>query len=248
MTRDMRLREIAGNRLMMQRNYEPKLRKLVHIRSAKFGFSEDERKVALRSIDALVWKLTAAGIHLERLWENRETFDIQQLMARLLEKEPDPRRFTDPEIAFLTAEFEAFLFQSRAFIAVAQVHTLDACRVNFGGMLTNEKYKKKVWNSPPETKEQLVKAYTYFTENVFGTGNWGTLLKSLRDRIAHFDRVKPSVSVEENGAETIGVAGRTFEQLAQEFENGIYDLMVNVIAPIWGCKWEAGSYHIGMWE
>lgn len=243
-----RLREIAEYRLMLQRNYEPKLRKLVFIRSAEFGFSEDERKIALRSIDALMWKLTAAGIHLERLWENRETFDSQQLVARLSKRKPDPRRFTDPEITFLTTEFEAFLFQSRAFITVAQVHTLDACRLNFGGMLTNSKYKKIVGDAPPETKERLVKSYTYFTEHVFGKDNWGALLKSLRDRIAHFDRVRPTVSVDENEAEVINVTGLTLEQLAQEFETGIYDLMVNVIAPVWICKWESGPYHLGMWE
>lgn len=243
-----RLIEIAEHRLKLQRSYEPKLRKLVLIRSAKLGFSEHEQEIALRSIDALVWKLTAAGIHLERLWENRETFDFQQLMARISKDEPDPRRFTDPEIAFLTAEFESFLFQARAFVTVAQVHTLDACRVSFGGRLTNKEYKKEVLNAPPETEERLVNAYTYFTEHVFGPGKWGTLLKNLRDRVAHFDRVRPSVSALENGAEEISVAGLTLEQLAQEFENGIYDLMVNVIAPIWGCEWEAGPYHPGMWE
>lgn len=73
---------LTGRRLNLQRNYEPKLRKLVEIRSKQLGFNEIEGNNALRSIDALMWKLTASGIHLERLWEHRESSIMQKLFKK----------------------------------------------------------------------------------------------------------------------------------------------------------------------
>lgn len=239
--------DLAGKRLKFQRNYEPKLRALVETRSSQLGFTESEREKALKSMDALVWKLTAAGIHLERLWENREVFDRQQLISRILTDHSNHRRFTDEEVAFLTAEFEAFLFQARALISVAQVHTLDACRVQFGGQLTNEKYTRKVHSAPEQVKPRLTKAHKYFTEKIFGSGKWGSLLKSLRDRIAHFDRIRPSQINLYDGSEDLTVTGLSLERLAQDFENGVYDLLVEVIAPIWERKWVPGAYYQNMW-
>lgn len=239
--------DLAGQRLSWQRNYEPKLRALVETRSSQLGFTSREREVALRSIDALVWKLTAAGVHLERLWENREAFALHQLISQVLTGNSSSRRFTDKEVAFLTAEFEAYLFQARAFINVAQIHTLDACRVRFGGQLTNEKYAKAISSAPEEVKDRLVKALNYFTCEVFGRGKWGSLLKSLRDRVAHFDRIRPSRITLTEGAEDLTVTGLSLDWLAQSFENGVYDLLVNVIAPMWEREWVPGAYHPEMW-
>jgi hypothetical protein len=242
-----KLMEITGTRLKFQRNYEPKIRNLVETRTRQLEFSESERNAALKSIDALMWKLTAAGIHLERLWEYRESEAMKRLLENAGKYNFEPKRFTDREIAYLAAEFEAYLIQARAFINVAQIHTLDACRVEFGGRLTNAKYEKAVKNARLEVSDRLGGAYEYFTDEVFGNGKWGTLLKSLRDRVVHFDRIRPSVS---NNAESeqLCVAGLTLERLAQDFENGHYDLFVEVIAPIWERKWIAGANISGMWD
>ncbi len=241
-------KELVGRRLSLQRNYEPKLRGLVETRTRQLGFNEVERVAALRSIDALSWKLTAAGIHLERLWESRETFDMQQLISKTYSGEPDPRRFTSKEIAFLTAKLEAYVIQARALMTVAQVHTLNACRQSFGGQLTNKKYEKVVRSAPDEVKPRLTKARDYFVQTVFGPDSWGTLLKSLRDRVIHFDSVRPTRIHNEEGSEELTVSGLSLERLAQDFENGTYELLVNVVAPIWERDWQAGAYHPGMWE
>lgn len=243
-----RLVDVAGQRLRWQRNYEPKLRALVETRSKQMGFEESERLYALRSIDALMWKQTAAGIHLERLWENRESFDFQRLVASTIGEAPDPRRYTSKETAFLTAELEAYLIQAVAFINVGKVHTLDACRVKFGGMLTNTKYDDIVRRCQSDSTERLVRARDYFSQNVFGPNKWGQLLRDLRDRVVHFDRIRASESVSGEGSEELRVRGLRLEQLAQEFETGTYDILVNVVAPIWERKWQPGPYSSRMWE
>lgn len=242
-----KLTKIAETRLKFQRNYEPKLRSLVETRTKQLGFANGERKAALKSIDALAWKLTAAGIHMERLWEYRKSATLERLLESANQYNFEPKRFTDAEVAYLTIEFEAYLVQARAFINVAQIHTLDACRIQFGGQLTNEKYEKAVQHAPLEVSDRLVSAYNFFENEVFGDGKWGFLLKSLRDRVVHFDRIRPSVS-ENVGTEQLTVTGLTLERLAQDFENGHYDLFLNVIAPIWGRKWIAGANTPGMWE
>ena len=242
-----KLIEITGTRLKLQRNYEPKLRSLVETRTKQLDFTDSERKAALKSIDALIWKLTAAGIHLERLWEYRESVAMKRLLENANQYDFEPKRFTDKKVADLTVEFEAYLVQARAFISVAQIHTLDACRIKFGGQLTNENYKKAVGTAPPEVSDRLVCAYDFFKNEVFGNGKWGTLLRSLRDRVIHFDRIRPSVSKNAD-TEQLSVAGLTLERLAQDFENGHYDLFLDVIAPIWERKWIAGANISGMWE
>ena len=242
-----KLIDIAGTRLKFQRNYEPKLRGLVETRTRQLGFNDRECDAALKSIDALMWKLTAAGIHLERLWECKESVAMKHLLENAVHYNFEPKRFTDKEVAYLTAEFEAYLMQARAFISVAQIHTLDACRIPFGGILTNDKFDKAVRNAPVDVSGRLVSAYDYFTNEVFGCNKWGTLLRSLRDRVTHFDRIRPSVSII-NDAEQLDVAGLSLERLAQDFENGHYDLLVDVIAPIWEREWNPGAYIPGMWE
>lgn len=244
----LNLKDIVKRRLRFQKNYEPKLRALVETRTQQLGFSQLERIRAIRSIDAVSWKLTAAGIHLERLWENKESFDLQQLISQAYGGEPDPRRFTNEEIAYLTVEFEAYVIQARALITVAQIHTLDACRQSFGGQLTNEKYERAVKVAPDDVKDRLVRAHNYFVKNVFGPDKWGTLLRSLRDRVLHFDRVRPTRLNNEDGSEELTVVGLSLERLAQDFENGTYELLVDVVAPMWGRVWEAGAYRPGMWE
>lgn len=242
-----KLKDITGTRLRFQRNYEPKLRELVETRTKQLGFKNGEREFALKSMDALVWKLTAAGIHLERLWEYNETAAMELLLENAVQNRFEPKRYTDKEIAYLTVEFEAYLMQARAFISIAQIHTLDACRVPFRGILTNEKYNNAVRKAPTDVSIKLTQAYDYFAGEVFGDGKWGSLLRSLRDRVAHFDRIRPSVSTNQY-TEEFNVAGLTLERLAQDFENGHYYLLVNVIAPIWEREWKPGAYVPGMWE
>jgi hypothetical protein len=119
--------------------------------------------------------------------------------------------------------------------------------VPFGGQLTNEKYEKAVRKAPKDVSVRLTRAHNYFTQNVFGRGKWGSLLKSLRDRVAHFDRVRPAKTTLGEGSEDLTVTGLSLERLAQDFENGTYDLLVNVIAPIWERDWQPGPYRPGMW-
>ena len=185
---------------------------------------------------------------MERLWENRESLAMNQLVSNVLGNEPEPMRFTDKEVAFLTAEFEAYVIQARALITIAQIHTLDACRVPFGGQLTNEKYEKVVKKAPMAVVDRLTQAYNYFTQDVFGPDKWGTILKSLRDRVIHFDMIRPTKTSSNEGSDELAVVGLSLARLAQDFENGTYDLLVNVIAPIWERAWEPGPYKPGMWE
>ena len=109
----MNLEDLTGYRLNLQKNYEPKLRRLVEIRTSQFGFSDSDRDLALKSIDSLVWKLTAAGIHLERLWEKRESFDMQQLISKIISGIPEPKRFTEKEVAFLSVVAIEILCKSK---------------------------------------------------------------------------------------------------------------------------------------
>jgi hypothetical protein len=173
---------------------------------------------------------------------------MKQLISTILSDEPEPKRFIDSEIAFLTAEFEAFVIQARSLITVAQIHTLDACRVPFGGHLTNAKYEKVVKKAPEDVSHRLIRAQNYFAQNVFGHNKWGSLLKSLRDKVVHFDRIRPSITSSDEESEELTVVGLSLERLAQDFENGTYDLIVSVIAPIWDRDWKPGPYKPGMWE
>ncbi|MGD2166068.1 MAG: hypothetical protein PVH50_11145 [Anaerolineae bacterium] len=242
-----RVLDLAQACLEWQRNYEPKLRALVETRTEQLGFDDFERHNAFRSIDALAWKMTAAGVHLERLWEHRESSSVARLIETFLTNESDPRRFTEVKTTLLAAEFEAFVVQARAFITVAQVHTLDACRVKFGGQLTRKKYRRLVRGAEEDVRERLRKAHNYFERAVFGRDNWGALVKSLRDRALHFDRIRPSRSVSSDEPGRLTLTGLTLERLAQDFENGTYNLLVRVIAPVWEREWEPGPYQPRMW-
>ncbi|MFO7448133.1 MAG: hypothetical protein R6W90_17370 [Ignavibacteriaceae bacterium] len=240
-----KLKKTVERRLYLQNNYAPKLRSLVETRTDQLNFSVDQRNAAEKSMDALIWKLTAAGIHLERLWQFKESEMIKRLFETVNENRIDPRCFTDNEVAYLTLEFEAFLIQARSFISIAQIHTLHACGIPYNKLLTNEKYGKII-QKKPYPPDKLVNAKLYFDKNVFNENRWGFLLKSLRDRVIHYDRIRPT-KFNIDDIEELSVRGLSLEKLAQEFENGYNSLLVDVITPIWDRKWIPGPFRKDMW-
>lgn len=158
----------------------------------------------------------------------------------------------EAEVLTACAELEAFLFQSRALLDVVMGHVVDAFGLARHGRMRKNMFSALMKKVSAEQKDRAQAAECYLERKVFDDGQWGDLVRSMRDRVAHHDRVRPGF----DSAETAGtceldwptIRGKTFERAAQEFENHSFEIFTDMICPLWERAWIAGPFQDGMWE
>ena len=240
--------ESTKARLDISSDQLKKFQSLVDCQSRNLGLSKPEVFQAIKTMDALLWKFTFAGVHLERLWEYRQSIDIQNVLNSSFQT----HSLSSHEVTDAAIELEGFLYQTRAMLDVLMLHILISCRVDFYGKMSRKVFRKKIKDVPPPHDQKATTAVDYLMKYVFADGMWGNFLCSLRDRIAHLDCIRPS----SKSQETVGntkldwptVDGKTFHRLTQDFENHVWDTLTTVIPPLWDQTWKSGPYIEGMWD
>jgi len=91
-----------------------------------------------------------------------------------------------------------------------------------------------------------------YIERIFNDGQWGDLLRSLRDKIAHQEHLIPSYEGTEKLGETLlnwpTIQGRTFDRLCQDIENGMFELVQELFPILFDLEWISGPYHPNLWK
>ena len=111
--------------------------------------------------------------------------------------------------------------------------------------MTRKNFTKQVKRVEEPFAERAGAIWRYIEDRVFGEQRWGALVRDLRNKIAHVGELYPG----EDGDETAAgifldwptVQGLTLERLAQDFQNGAFDLFADLAEPLFLCKWKAGS-------
>ncbi len=84
---------------------------------------------------------------------------------------------------------------------------------------------------------------------------WVSLLKSLRDRIAHRDMLSANFESQEKIVTFTQpsvlfnwptIKGRTYDRLCQDSHNGIFLLIVDTLPVLFDIEWKPGPYIPGM--
>lgn len=203
---------------------------------------------------AVAYKFYLANLSLEQLWSMSESKRGE--LFRALENSLDRLSVTEDELLLISFAFEGFLFQARSFLDLYMLYVCLFLKTGHQGSISRDRFFRalnKVSNEAFAGKAQQVS--DYFANRVFGSpdrmgwnfNSWGTLLESLRDKIAHRDRLRPSFNSDET---LIGkvlfdwptLRDITYDRFCQDMQNGMFALFTDVSPVLYELEWKPGPY------
>lgn len=205
-----------------------------------------------RTFEAVEHKFYLNYIHLEELWVLSEEarVDLFDALANSLD-----RLTWDEDQQVLGSLFlESFLFQARSFLDVFMFYICLVMGIEDPGYMKVQKfYNYMESDERGPFQERANQLADYFRRHVFGDENWGELVCSLRDKIAHRDRLRPSF---EGTEELLGevlldwptLRGLTYERFCQDMHTGLYEMIRHTSQTLFELEWRAGPYRPDMWD
>jgi hypothetical protein len=211
-------------------------------------------------LKAVSFKFYLTILHLEQLWALSDNKRMQVIDA--LENSLDRLETSDEELLLISFAFEGFLLQARTFLDFYMLYICKVLKTGYEGSMSRKTFNselRKAQQGPlAKTAEQVrryfdVEVFRESSKGALQSEEWGTLLVSLRDKIAHRDLLRPSF----NSSETL-VGGvlfdwptlkdTTYERLCQHIDNGMFELFREVSPILYGLEWKSGPYRTDMWQ
>ena len=223
-------------------------------------YTEDELKQIEYYLKTTLYKFHLAGMSLEQLWSLSELKRSKLYFA--IKNSVESLDVSDKELNIISFVFEGFLFQARSFLDFMMIYICLVLKTNHNGSIS----KKKFYNSLKQQKDEIfnskaLEVYNYFETHVFGNNefhglfqnNWGTLLRDLRDKIAHRDKIRPSFESSETLLDKIlfnwpTIQDLTYDRFYQYIQNGMFSLFTDIIPIIYNLKWFAGKVDYNSWN
>ncbi len=191
-----------------------------------------------RALRALNWKVLAISFHLETLLGLAEMKDEALMM--LLNSEQASAEWAEMERDIGLITLESVLFQFRAFLDMHMRYSLLLLGQKPQGKIGSKNFKKILRRLIMES-ESAKELLEYYETCVWAEGCWGHLLRELRDKIAHQDRLYPRRSGYEEDTEValtwLSVAGQPLERLALDLSNGMVGFLQETTPIIMSRPW-----------
>jgi len=193
---------------------------------------------ANRALQALNWKLLAISFHIDALWGLAEMKDSAIMMLHSSKVASAEWAEMEHDIGLIT--LESVLFQFSAFIDLHMRYSLLLLGQKPQGKMKWKNYKRALGHlkSKSISAEKLL---NYYEESVWADGQWGFLLRELRDKIAHRDRLYPSRTGYDGDTEIavtwLSIAGSPLERLAEDLSNGVISLLQDTTPIIMSREW-----------
>ncbi len=221
-------------------------------------FSDEEKEFVRYYLRASIYKFYLANLSLEQLWalSVNKRFELFDAIKNSL----DSLDCSDDELLLISLSFEEFLFIARSFLDFYMLYICIFIPTGHRGKISRKIFFKALANVKEPYLEKAEAISAYFDTNVFGSSefgdwnpkNWGTLLISLRDKIAHRDIIRPSFDSDETLAQDIlfnwpTLQGTTYERFCQYIGNGIFTMLRDVSPILYELEWKAGPPRPGLW-
>lgn len=220
-------------------------------------YSQEERHWLQHYLNSLIQKSFLTRVAIEQMQAVRYGAVDASLLEAIERGGQDISILKDEEVVVSFA-LEAFLFEARAFLDVYMIFVCLLLKTGFqkGHMSVSRFFEELDKPKEPPFGEKAKGVKRYFETRVFGPleergvsvirNDWGTLLRGLRDRVAHRDIVVPSFESGEILARGVRldwptVQGLTFHSLAETVGNGIHGLFQEVLSYIYEVDWD--DYH-----
>lgn len=209
---------------------------------------------------AALYKSYLATIALEQLWALSHFKRSDLIFA--LQNSLESLDCTDQEMLAISFAFENFLFLSRAFLDFYMLYLCIFLKTGHEGKISRSKFYdslNRVKDGPFANKATQISAY--FKTKVFAESsndklapeNWGTLIQSLRDKIAHQDRIRPNFSSNETLLNDVlfnwpTLRGMTYDRFCQFMDNSMFSMTTEVSSIIYDLEWKTGPYVAEMYD
>ncbi|HBG59675.1 MAG TPA: hypothetical protein PLX92_02280 [Anaerolineaceae bacterium] len=217
-------------------------------------YTEDELSQINHFFNSVIFKSFLTRLAIEQLQSVRHG-RINESLWPAIENSLYTLNCSDDEQVLVSFALESFLFEARSFLDVYMIFVCLLLKTGFtnGHMKQSRFYDEldKVNEPPFVEKARWIKQY--FDTNVFGfeekqqkfiiRNDWGTLLRSLRDRISHRDVISLSFDSEEKFIADIRldwptINGITYHSMAETIGNGIHALFYQGLCHIYELKWD----------
>ena len=234
----------------------------IYLRNNATLYSEIEREKLRYFLDAFLYKYRLANYSLEQLWSIRDA-KLEDNILAIARNSIVSLKLSDDEVFLMSHSFEQFLFQSRSCLDFFMLYIAHLLCTGHVGSMSTEKFYKRLKTAKPDVLMGKAKAVeNYFNRNIFGLEkdvdhvsptNWGTLLKSLRDKIAHKDRINMSMNSPDRIMHDIlldfpTLQDLTYDRFCQAMENGMWFMIHDLFPVLYDFEWQAGPYRKGMFE
>jgi len=186
--------------------------------------SENEARI-LKHTDALLFKFTLAVINLEFLWK------IADIKTDPIKENNQVNLFEwNNKRSIINSSFlESTIIQIRAFIDFAQ--KLSCVVLGYTKPIDNTEKFYKTLKKIGNKKSQLVERTFKEVDE-----SWGKLIRSLRDKIVHYDLIKTSHEFRPK------LRGKNYEQFAQELTNDMFYLLIDLHQKLFEVEWVSGTF------
>ena len=182
-------------------SFPQKVRAMQEIYLKRYASSYTHELRQLRYyLKAVTYKFYLATLSLEQLWSLSQTKRDELVYA--LQNSPDKLECSDDELLLISFALENLLFQGRSFLDFYMLYLCLFLRTGHQGSISRSKFYKALENAEDDDlAEKAARVREYFDTRVFAEpddsfalspDNWGTLVTSLRDKVAHRDRLRPS--------------------------------------------------------
>jgi hypothetical protein len=203
--------------------------------------------------DVVSYKYWLASISIEQLQAVRHS-RIDEGILSALENSLDNLDCSDDDRLVVSFALECFLFQAMAFLDLHMIYICLLLRTGHRGSMRRSVFYRelsKAQQGPFAAKAIWVEQY--FSSKVFSPTyspaswvreDWGCLVESLRDRIAHRDKVRPSFDSQETLVKDIlldwpTLQSMTYHSLCEMLRAGMYFLFYDVSAFLCDLEWDA---------
>lgn len=222
-------------------------------------YSREETRQIQYYLRACNYKFYLATLSLEQLWALSHT--KRDEIFYVLENSLDRLDCSDDELLLISFVFEGFLFQSRAFLDFYMLYLCLILKTGHEGRISKGKFEKTLTKVSFPFIDKGAQVQEYFQSKVFAETqkewlnpeNWGTLLRSLRDKIAHRDRLRPSFDSNETLTGQIlfdwpTLQKTTYDRFCQYMQNGMFELLREVSPILYDVEWKPGPFKPEMWS
>jgi hypothetical protein len=221
-------------------------------------YTKEEQNQLHYYLKAVAFKFHLANLSLEQLWAL--SMDKRQKLLFALENSLDRLDVSDEELLAISFVFESFLFQATSFLDFYMLYICHLLKSGHQGSISKKRFfKALVRVSDPFLAGKAQRVKDYFASHVFSeiTGewmvphNWGTLLRSLRDKIAHRDRIRPSFDSGEALIDGVllklpTLQNVTYDRFCQYMQNGMFVMLTEVAPLLYDLEWRSGPFRRGI--
>lgn len=226
----------------------------IYIDKSLYLYTEDELFRINHFFDSVIYKSFLTRVAIEQLQSVRHG-RINESLWNAFENILVTLDCSDDEQVLVSFALESFLFEARSFLDVYMIFVCLLLRTGFtkGYMSKSRFYDELDKVVEPSLAQKAKWIKQYFETRVFGyeenqetsisRNDWGTLLRSLRDRISHRDVISLSFESKEKFIADIRldwptIKGLTYHSMAETIGNGIYTLFHQGLCHIYELKWD----------